>query len=264
MTLSKKIIYMVLGGLIAIGVAFAGAATFAQEDEGISESFTISDGDGERPQDFGRGGQNGRPNRPDRGEQAEAFANALGITVEELEAAHEEARAATIADLVAEGTITQEQADEILEGNGRRGGRAPVNPEHLAEALDITVEDLEAAREQVRADQLEAAIEAGIITQEQADMMAAHRAVQSYVDQEAIQEAIRAEHESAINQALDAGEINQEQADEMLNNLENLDGRGFGFGNNGRQGHRGHGPHGNGPQNAPPFQGEQPDNSNDA
>jgi hypothetical protein len=60
--------------------------------------------------------------------------------------------------------------------------------------------------------------------------MLAQRAVQSYIDTEAISDAIQSAYESAVNQALADGAITQEQADQMLENILNFDGFGIGGG----------------------------------
>lgn len=123
---------------------------------------------------------------------------------------------------------------------------------YLAEALDISVEELQAARETARAKALEEAVEKGYITEEQLAMMEARNAVMQYLDQEALKEEIdalkqegadlRAEMKSfmdealqaAVDQALENGEIDQDQADQLLEG-----GLGGKFG--GRGGHPGRG-----------------------
>jgi hypothetical protein len=116
---------------------------------------------------------------------------------------------------------------------------------------------LQAAQNEVQAARLAAMVEAGVITQEQADMMAARQAVQDYVDREGLQAAIQSAYEEAVAQALADGVITQEQADALLSNIDNIGGfggRGFGF--DGGPGFGGHGPHGGrGPHGGPGFQG---------
>lgn len=90
-----------------------------------------------------------------RGEYQNHLAEALGITVEELEAAQLKARDAMIDQAVTDGTITQEQADLI---QARRAFK-----EYYADQTDQTSQTIEEA--------LAAAVEAGAITQEQADLL---------------------------------------------------------------------------------------------
>ena len=105
---------------------------------------------------------------------------------------------------------------------------------YLAEALGISVEELQAARETAKAKSLEEAIDKGYITEEQVAMMEARQAVMGYIDPESLhaefgdfkqegadlradfkavlQEALQA----AVDQALENGDINQDQADQFL------------------------------------------------
>ncbi len=269
MNWQRKVMYMVMGGLVVLGLAFAGAATFAQTDDDVETPFQGEDG--ERPFFGGRGGRQG-DGRPDfageRGQKGQALADALGISLEELEAAHEEARAAAIAQAVTDGLLTQEQADAILAGEGRSRGYGRHlggvdGKTYLADALGISVEELEAAMQQVQAERLAAMVEAGVITQEQADLMEARQAVESYVDREALQETMQAAYEDAVNQALEEGDITQEQADTLLSNAANFGGRGFGGPGFGGHGGRHHGPRG-GAGFAPFQNNDQPGTANTA
>ncbi len=198
------------------------------------------------------------------------LAEALGITVEELEAAHQAARDAAIAQALEQGLITQEQADNLIVwGNRGRGfrlpgfKRAPKDLDSdieridgnalLAEALGITVEELQAAREQANEAAIAQAIEKGIITQEQADQMQSRKELQSYLDRNVLmaeafgttveelqaarkegktltdllaeygmdaatlREKIQEATEAAIARAIEDGVITQEQADRIKN-----------------------------------------------
>ncbi len=125
----------------------------------------------------------------------ELLANALGITVEELEIAQAEAREAALVQAVEDGKITAEEADLI-----RAQWRLKTHIDHdalVAAALGITVEDLEAARdagqdvrdllEELGIDHetfkanldaaytaaVQAAVDAGVVTQDEADAILA-------------------------------------------------------------------------------------------
>jgi hypothetical protein len=199
------------------------------------------------------------------------LADALGIKLEELQAAYETARTHAIEQAVEQGLITQEQADEMLVwgGIGKRGfgffgfhrGPKGVSGEGideealLAQALDISVEKLQQARETANQAAIAQAVEEGIITQEQADQMQAHRDLQSYLsrylsrdallaaalgisvedlqaayadgqtlsdlmtkynlDAAALREKLVAACDAALDQAVQEGLITQEQADQM-------------------------------------------------
>ena len=141
------------------------------------------------------------------------LADALGITVDELQAAFEQARATAIEQAVEEGLITREQADEMLVWGGLdkkgfgglrgfgsfggpmgRGFKGVSDSEIdgntlLANALGISVEELDAARETANQAAIDQALEEGLITQEQVDQMRAReeqmqarKDVQSYLD----------------------------------------------------------------------------------
>jgi formaldehyde-activating enzyme involved in methanogenesis len=206
----------------------------------------------------------------------ELLANALGISVDDLKAAYENARTAAIEQAVEQGLITQEQADEMLVwgGFGGRGfgflrfrhtpkdvaGSTIDEEALLADALNISVDELQAAREQANQAAIAQAVEEGIITQEQADEMQAHRNLQSYLNRDAllakalgmsvddlkaayangetlstlmsqqgldaatVRENLQTAYDEALAQAVTDGVITQAQADELL------DRPGFGFG----------------------------------
>ncbi len=230
MVISRKLLYMVLGGFLALSLAFGAYATFAQTDDGSDDAAPAdSTDDADTPVLPGGGQRGGRQGfegeRPDLTNQDELLAEALGVTVEELQAAREAVRVAAIEQAVADGDLTQEQADQILANeNGRHGGKhgLPGRDDYdalLAEELGVTVEALAAAREEVQAAHIAEMIEAGVLTQEQADMMAAEQAVRSYLDTDAITEAMQDAYQAAIEQALADEAITQEQADLMLENM---------------------------------------------
>lgn len=197
---------------------------------------------------------------PGRG-GGEYLAEALGISVEELEAAHEQAAEAAIAEAVDADLITQAQADAMLSGRGgalrgRMGGWLNQGGidfnAHLADALGISVDELDAAREEAGELQLAAAIESGRITQEQADLMQARKALSESED---FRSSMQAAFESAIDQAVASGLITQAQADLILEKMSESGGFG-GFGGHHAPGGfggpgGGRGPGGSGGQRGP-------------
>lgn len=254
MNLLKRMTYMTLGALLVLALVVAAAATFAQDD---SDATPVPDvgteeesGDGVTPAPNwawpGRHRSPGWAGGPIGDD--DQLAEALGITVEELQAAREEARVAAIEQAVADGLITQEQADQLLEngigGHGLRFGAG--HDTFLADALGISIDELQAARQEVRdeavAAWLDEMVAAGVTTQEQADLISARRAVQEYVDVEALQAAIQAAYEEAVAQALADGAITQEQADQLLSEQAfGFRGFGDGFRGHGRGGFKGFG-----------------------
>lgn len=246
----KKVIYMALGGLLALLLVFGGALTFAQTgDDDTAVPDTAQEQPNETPDfdlpvipnrgPFGR--HNGFGEEIDNFARAgEKLAEALGISVEELQAAHEAAYTVAVEQAIAEELITQEQADELLSGEGylrRRYGRffsSEIDMDTLlADALGISVEELQDARQEAYLARLDAMVEAGFLTQEQADLAAARRAVNDYLDKEAVADMLREAYETAVEQALADGAITEAQATQLLENQPGLDRFGL------RGGHRG-------------------------
>lgn len=253
MSFLKRVLYMGLGGLLVLGVVIGGAAVFAQSGDGAEDATAPLEGgvtqdDGPAPElrswrFRARGALDGNGN--------ELLAEALGISVEELQAAHDEVRLAVIDQALDEGLISEEQAQQLREserplraGHVMRG--LVINTEELlADALGISVEELQAARAEVRAARLDALVEAGVLTQEQADLIAAREAVSGYVDRDGLAETIQDAYEAAINAALEDGAITQAQADALLEHVPNIGmPRLPGFGFDGGRGHHGRGFHG--------------------
>jgi hypothetical protein len=248
MTKGKKWLYMGAGGLAALTLVFGavyvffntGVASAANVVRSVIGSEVTRLGSRTLMLNGMEMGWLGHGNSP-LGNYEEALAEALGITVEELQAAHEKAFAAAIEDALDEGAITQEQADNLLSADrlghrGHRGFGGDMN-EYLAEALGISVAELEAAQAKARDTMMAEAIEAGTITQEQADLMNARGAISAYV-----QEAMTKAYGEAVEQALADGVITQAQADLLLENgTMGFRGPGnfFGFGGRGKFGGRG-------------------------
>lgn len=179
------------------------------------------------------------------------LADALGVTVDELTSAYTAAREAAIDQAVADGTLTQEQADSLNSGTGHLDGRglghlglsADEQQALLAEELGVTVDELQAARTTANDARLAAAVEAGQITQEQADEMKAQEAFRQYLSQADVQTQLQSAYTAVVQGAVDAGVITQKQADTILSNMENSV-PGFGhfggmLGRGGRHGGRG-------------------------
>jgi hypothetical protein len=178
-----------------------------------------------------------RSGRGFEGVSDEDLADALGITVEDLQAAREEARAAVLEQAVADGLITQAQADALTSGE-----RAFPFPRlgidflsengidyqtYLAEALGISVEELQAARSEAFIANINQAVADGTITQERADLILGRYAL---AQDSTFQSAMQSAFEAAVNAAVDRGVITQAQADQILSNssgiwMRGVDGR---------------------------------------
>ncbi len=192
-------VLLVLGG-IALGVmAFTSS-------EAANDPVAVFDDDGEDPDVppvpfFGKGGFRGFPGGRHGGfgmwgelDYDSFLADALGITVQELQDAYGEAQAAMLDEAVAQGYLTEEQADLI---KARQALMQYIDHDELfAEALGISVEDLEEARE--------------------SDKSLSDLFDELDLEPEAVREAMQTAYEKAVQEAVGAGVITQSQADQVL------------------------------------------------
>jgi hypothetical protein len=127
-----------------------------------------------------------------RGANAQYLADALGITLEQLQAAQQKAYQAAIQQALDKGLITQAQADSLSQG-GLRGEHGFdgffLGPNSgidmnalLANALGITTDKLQAAQTQALKAMLAQEVIDGRITQDQADLTIARNALGSSID----------------------------------------------------------------------------------
>lgn len=237
-----------IGGLVLVLVALiaaagVGYAAAQRQTDAAAASYTAS----VLNDDFGTylaAFNSPEHRRPDLGiiDRQSIVAAALGISVDELQAAHDAGKRlpdlvdelgldmetvladiragveAAIQQAVTDGTLTQAQADRILEQIEMRAlAHELIDRQALvADALGITVEELEAAR-----------VEGKTV----ADL-----AAEQGLDMTAVRTAIQAGREAVIEQALNDGTITQEQADWLLSRS------GAGMGPRGRGHWRGHFP----------------------
>lgn len=230
---SKKWSLLVIAGVLALMLGLLGSIALAQgstpEAEVPAQESEVTP---ETKGWFGFGHRGGFGSRlGDNTNWLENLAEALGITVGELEDAQERAFAASVADAVTAGQITQEQADQILAQHALKSyiDRQAI----LATALGMSVDDLEAALAGGKS----------IV-----DLM-----VEQGIDSTTLQTNAKAAYEAAVQQAVTDGVITQAQADDILSgNGLDLFGRGsFGGGHRGGgRGGRG-GFHGFGGQSSP-------------
>lgn len=220
--MNKKWTKTILISMLAVLIMAIGAVgVFAQTDDAPSAETSGMD-----PfRGHGRGGFPGG-HHIDGEERQSELAAALGITVQELEAAQQEARAARISQLVEEGVLTLDQANLMLAMDALKGylDRDAL----MADVLGITVEEFEAARED------------GSL----------HDLLDNITPAE-LQEKMQAAFEAALGQAVDDNVITADQAELIRENMG--DGNGFGahhgFGGHARPG--GFGGHGRGNFSAP-------------
>ena len=277
MNKNSKLLVFVIGGTLilaaAVGLllvsettsASAAAESWVPSSQVVSTIYTEV---GETLDDINHRGRRGVPLPGTGTEKIDYLADALGITPEELQTAHENASQAALDQALSEGLITQEQYDMmVLRGFGffgRGGMKAPGGSGGidfdalLAGELNISVETLQDAREQAADMAIEQAIADGKLTQEQADMIAARKALQDYIDMDALltqslglnmeelraareagksfsdilaeqgmtsvefRDALEAAHQAAIQQAVQDGVITAEQAEQFQDGFRGL------------------------------------------
>ena len=221
--MTSKVRRTVIISLIVVFVLALGAiAVLAQDDSPTPDApalpgMPFGHGFGFRGHHgFGRfGGETDR--------QAE-LADALGITVEELEAAQQKVLADNLAQMVEDGFLTQDQANSMLAMDALR--RYLDHEAIMAEALGLSVEEIEAARED------------GTLFELMAEQMANTTPAEMH---EKMQQAMS----DALDQAVADNVITAEQAELVRDRLvsgygmHGGFGRGHGFG--GRHGFGGHG-----------------------
>lgn len=167
------------------------------------------------------------------------LAEALGVSVKDITAARAAAFEAAVDKAVSEDLITESQAETLKSRTGLMGwgmlyrlvgseNADLIDEEALfAEALGVSVEDLEAARQANMTARLEAAVEAGTLTQEDADAMAAHQAL---MQDDEFQAQVQENLQAAVQSAVEAGKLTQAQADALLAQMQNRFGQKGGFG----------------------------------
>ena len=170
MNTRKKVYRFLIAGLIVMLLAVGATAAYTQVQ-------TASAAAGDSPVTHrGWGGPVGS------GDQDTLLAEALGISVEELQSAQLAAQEAALAEAVDTGLLTQEQADMLAEraggffgrkGFGLRGGLdTGIDYQALLAAeLGISVDELQTAQQAAQAAGLEQAVEDGLITAEQAELI---------------------------------------------------------------------------------------------
>jgi len=230
MKLNKLLVSISVGAAaLAVGLAaFMYRSASAATPTPVAEDAAAVQTDTTMRPEHGRGGRPGE----ERGGQGlgysdEDLASALGVSVDDLSAARQEAYQAGLAQALEQGLITQTQADELATDGEAfpMGGRwqAWLSENGIdfqalfAEALGITVEQLEEAKTQAFNAQIDQAVTDGTLTQEQADLMKGQRALQS---NDAYQASMQAAYEAAVEQAVADGVITQAQADQLLANAE--------------------------------------------
>lgn len=205
----KKIVFVLLSSALILVIVLASAAV-RPASAAPQQGSALQSGGG-----FGDG------------VTAEELAEALGITLEELEAAQEAAYNTAIDEALDEGLITARQAERLREfGAAFPFGRRLLGwlsqngidlDAHLAQALNITPQELQEARSRAILARIDRAVEAGRISEDQAEYLRGRYILST---SESFRQAIRSAVEGAIAQAVEDGLITQSQADAVLERLD--------------------------------------------
>lgn len=212
--LSRAIVVILIVGLVVTGT-LAFSARARAEDQQLS--LHDEDEDPKAPFFHKRGFSGfhafGRSGQGLSSEYDALLAEALGITVEELRDAYETASSAALDRAVAEGLLSEDQAELM---NARRALKQAIDrDELLAEALGISADELQAARD-----------EGQKLTTLLDDLG---------LSGEEFRQALRTAYEGAVEQAVLDGVITQDQADQILSGDNIFGGRpGFKFHRDGR------------------------------
>jgi hypothetical protein len=197
---------------------------------------------------FGRGVQ---------GYGSQELAEALGITVEELNSAYQEATENAINQALSDGLITEDQAVRMLERglvfqyHRRDGWMGQSSSDYevlLADALEIPVERLREAQQQAFLTRIEQAVADGNMTEDEAEFILGQQALSS---NENFRSSMQAAFEGAVQQAVEEGAITQSQADQIINRSQS--GPGFLHFHGGMRGFGRHGGFGKGMPEDPAF-----------
>jgi hypothetical protein len=238
----NKLVTFALVGIVAI-TAFIGATAYSSAQAQTTTPTPVVPANPKAGAPNAAAPQHGLKG----GASDQDLATALGITVEKLQAAYTTATDEALKQAVADGVITQAQADQIkanggrFEGLGRFGTDTKIDYDALlAKALGISVDELKAARVKAFNTRIDAAVAAGTLTQAQADLQKGEVALQNNTK---YQSALQSAYEAAVKQAVTDGVITQAQADAILAQKANGFGHGFmgGFDGGMRGGKGGHG-----------------------
>jgi hypothetical protein len=235
--MNKKLMKTMTAGVLILALFFAGfsglKAVFAQTTTPETPTTT------ETPATPSTTGTQVLPGKGNQGTSDDSLAAALGKTAAEMQAARKAVYEKAIDQALADGALTQAQATLLKANSGNGWGMlsmmigaeeaAKLDEQALfAEALGITLDELNAAYAKVRTDQLAQLVTDGRLTQAQADEMAARAALGQSTT---FQAEVKAGIETAINNAVKAGIITQAQADALIAKLQSAKGWGMGFGN---------------------------------
>ena len=238
----KAIITLIMGALAAVAAfgAIAYHSAFAATPNATTSDTTASTTQ-LGPGDPGKRG-------PDPGYSSQNLADALGITVDELDTAYQNAYTSALNDAVSQGLITQAQADSLTSDrkafpfdnhwDGWLSHNGIDFNTYLADALGISVDALETAYQTAYIARIDEMVTNGNLSQEQADLMKGKYALSN---DSTFQSSMQSAFTAAVNAAVSRGVITQDQADQILSNSSDMfmPGMGDWGGHGGSHGHGG-------------------------
>lgn len=145
----------------------------------------------------------------------EKLAQKLGVTVERLRTAREEARKELLQEAVAAGALTQAQADRILSGEWRglsRGEMGALRGAKGVPGIHVNIHEVAASVLNLSPEALRAELSQG--------KSLAQVATERGVSVSTLKNAILDAQKARISQAVANGRLTQEQADRILQGLE--------------------------------------------
>jgi hypothetical protein len=217
----KRVALLATSAVLILVLALGVSAVFAQTDEGDP----VPDNETPVPDDSlampGFHDHRGMPGQFGQVEglssRDELLAEALGIDVKALDAARATAREAAIDQALEEGLITEEQAETLRDGtfgfdshhgHGCHGFGDSIDQDALlAEALNISVEELEAAKQEANEAALAEMVAAGYLTEAQVDLMNAQRALKDAIDRQALLAEVLGISQAELEEALTNREV---------------------------------------------------------
>jgi hypothetical protein len=238
MNRKKMISIVVTGALVLVGIFGAVTYRVVNAQTATATPSTGTSTTNANPPAFGRG-MHAFYTQQD-------LATALGTTLAKLQAAEQSATTEALKQAVSAGLITQAQADQFAQNNPTgqfddnlpflRGSTIDYNA-LLANALGISTDQLQTARQTAYFAAVDLAVTNGTMTQAQADLAKGNFALSNNAR---FQASMKTAYTAAVNQAVTDGVITQAQADQLLSNYS-----GFGMGGpGGPGGHGGMGGHG--------------------
>ena len=181
--MNKRNVSMILiSGVLILAIALGATAVFAQIDE---DPDTPTDAEEREPfhrwyKDGWSLGQKYHSNPKGLTSDDELLADELGVSAEELKGAFTAA-------------IEAAREDGVFDFKGPRAFDGDSEFEsYLADALadiDLTIDELDAAKEAVKAIKLAELVEEGYLTEDQLSMIEAREALKEYIDRQALMAA---------------------------------------------------------------------------